>query len=384
MRTDTPRSARSAPAPRAEVPGGGPPAAGRPAIPAIGRVLTVLAAALLCSVAPPGPAGAQEPAERLFYYVDEEESFRSLRKHVDEITILGPSAYSVDEDGVVWGSVDDRVLELARKHDVDVMPLVVNPGFDQDLLHELLGDSAARHRAVETLVRECERHGYRGFQIDFENLHVDDRRAFTRFYRKAAEALHEADCEISAAVVHRYERYPGPTKYHKWLFENWRGGYDLEALAKAGDFLSVMTYAQHTRRTPPGPQAGTPWVKKVVEYFLERVPPEKLSLGIPLGSQHWYTRHEADLQPEKARSYSESVSYRRALGLAERHGARIQWSEKHEVPYAFYANGGTYEWVFLEDARSFAAKLEVVRQHDLRGFSAWVIGREDPAIWDEL
>lgn len=347
-------------------------------------LLLVAPALLLAGLAAPLALGAQEAPESLFYYVDDESSFRSFEAHVDRISVVGPSAYSVDEDGVVWGDVDPRVLELAEEHGVDVMPLIVNPGFDQQLAHDFLNDSTARRRAIESLVAECRRHGYSGFQIDFENIAIEDRAAFTRFFEEAAAALHGADLEISAAVVHRYTDHPGPTTYHKWLFKNWRAGYDLAALAEAGDFLSVMTYAQHTRRTPPGPQAGIPWVRKVVEYYLQEVPPEKLSLGIPLGSQHWYTRYEEDLDPEKARSYSESVSFRRATSLVERQGAELQWSEEHQVPFAFYANGGTYEWVFMEDARSFAAKLDLVREYGLRGFSAWVLGREDPGIWDRL
>ncbi len=344
--------------------------------------LTLLLPALACLAVPSAVAGQE--LERLFYYVDEETSFESFRENVERIDIVAPSAYSVDEDGVLWGEVDPRVMRLAAEHEVDVMPLVLNPGFDQEMLHELLSSDRARRRAVESMVELCRRHGYDGIQFDFENLHMNDREAFTRFYREAARALHDAGFRISIAVVHRPDDLPGPTRYHKWLFKNWRAGYDLEALAEAGDFISVMSYSQHTRRTPPGPQAGLPWVREVAEYFLRHMPPEKLSLGIPLSSQHWYTSQEDDIEPEKARSYSEGVSHRRATVLAERNDAELRWSEEHAVPYAFYHRGGTWEWIFMEDARSFEAKIDLARELGLRGFSAWVLGPEDPGIWDHL
>ncbi len=329
-------------------------------------------------------ATAQERIERLFYYVDRESSWESLVEHIDEISIVAPSAYSVDASGVVWGAVDPRLLDLAAEQGVGVVPLIVNPGFDQEDLHALLGDDAARRRTIESLVGECSRHGYRGIQFDFENLAHEDRDAYTGFYREAAQALHGAGCEISVAVVHRLEEYAGPTRYHGWMLADWRGGYDLAGLAEAGDFISVMTYSQHTRRTPPGPQAGLPWVREVAEYFLQFVPPAKLSLGIPTGSQHWYTSYEEKIEPELARSYSEGVSYAWGLGLAERHGATPVWSDEHQVAYAFYPVGGTFEWIFFEDARSFRAKLGLVDELGLRGFSAWVLGPEDPALWDVL
>lgn len=332
----------------------------------------------------PGHGRAQQSFERVFYYVDQESSYESLVQNIDQISIIAPSAYQADADGVVWGDVDPRVIRLGREHDVPIMPLILNPGFDQAMLHELLLDAEARRRAIQSMVELCRRHDFLGIQFDFENIHLTDRDAYTRFFREAAEALHGAGFQITAAVVHRPDELPGPTRYHKWLFKNWRAGYDLAAMAEAADFLSVMTYAQHTRRMPPGPQAGIPWVKKVIEYFLQYMPPEKLSLGIPLSSQHWYTSQEDRIKPEMARSYSEQVSHARAVALIQRNGTEPIWSEEHKVPYAFYARAGSFEWIFMEDARSFAAKLDVIETYDLRGFSAWVLGPEDPAIWTVL
>lgn len=342
-------------------------------------LLTILLIPLLASA----PAWGQQ-AERLFYYVDNEQSFHSFQENVDRIDVVAPSAYQVDEDGIVWGEMDPRMLELAREHDIQVKPLILNPGFDQEMLSALLANPEARARAVESMVELCRRNGYAGIQFDFENIHVNDRDAYTEFYREAAGALHAEGFLISMAVVHRPDILPGPSQYHKWLFKNWRAGYDLEAIAEIGDYISLMSYSQHTRRTPPGPQAGLPWQREVVEYFLEHMPPEKLSLGIPLGSQHWYTSQEDAIQPEMARSYSRGVTHARALALAERYGAELSWSEEQQVPYVFFERGGTFEWIFIEDARSFRAKLGLMEEYGLRGFSAWVLGPEDPEIWEAL
>lgn len=328
--------------------------------------------------------GAAQEIERLFYYTDNENSYASLSANIDRVSIIAPGGYSVDAEGLVWGEVDPRVIRLGRERSVPVMPLIVNPGFDQELLSQLLNDPVARARATAAMVELCRRHGYYGMQFDFENVAMPDRDALTQFYRETADALHRDGFRISIAVVHRPDDLAGPTRYHKWLFRNWRAGYDIEALSQIGDFISVMTYSQHTRRTPPGPQAGIPWVEDVVAWFLERMPPEKLSLGIPTGSQHWYTSQEDRIQPEMALSYSENISWPRAMALVERNGAQLIWSDEHQVPYAFYSRGGTFEWLFLENAQSFRAKLDVVRRHRLRGFSVWVIGSEDPGIWNDL
>ncbi|NIR50063.1 hypothetical protein GWO43_16285 [candidate division KSB1 bacterium] len=322
--------------------------------------------------------------EALFYYYNSEASFESLKKNADKVSILAPGGYSVDEDGIVWGSVDSRVLKLARKHNVKIMPLIVNPGFDQEMLHKLLTNDVARKRAIKSMVGECQTHNYLGIQFDFENLNINDKELFTQFYKETAEALHTAGFQLSIAVVHRPEEYPGNTKYLKWLFKNWRAGYDLKALAEHGDFISVMTYSQHTRRTPPGPNAGVPWMTRNIEYFLQHVPPEKLSVGIPVASMHWYTAHDNERYHVNARSWSRSLSYSEAIGIVEQFDAEITWHEEQKVPYTFFENDGVFEYIFFEDARSFQHKFDLVQKYKLRGFSVWVAGVEDPKIWDIL
>ena len=42
-----------------------------------------------------------------------------------------------------------------------------------------------------------------------------------------------------------------------------------------------MTYDQNTRWTMPGPVAGWQWTVENLDYALQFVPKEKLSLGIP-------------------------------------------------------------------------------------------------------
>jgi spore germination protein YaaH len=325
-------------------------------------------------------AQAQQ-VERLWYYVDREDAWESLQRNIRQIDVLAPSAYFVDEQGIVWGDVDARVIELTARHNVRLMPLLVNAGFDQEKLHQLLSTPAARQRVVASLVDIARRHNYWGIQIDFENVDVEDKDHLTTFYREAAQALRAAGKKISIAVVHRPDEQPGPTQYHKWLFANWRAGYDLKALGEAGDFISIMTYSQHTRRTPPGPSAALPWTEEVVQHFLKSVPASKLSLGIPTGAMQWYTSQEDRITPELARSYSRNLSYSWAMQVIERNNAKLIWDDVQKTAFAYFPNGGTWEWIFVEDARTFKAKRELIDKYKLRGFSVWVLGPEDPETW---
>ena len=346
-----------------------------------------LALSLLAPLALPAQASRPAPddgtGERLFYYVDGEASYQSFVRNADRITVVAPQSYVVDSLGIVFGDVDRRVLALAKAKGVKVMPLLVNEGFHQPSLRRLLADTAAQGRAVGTLVRLCREQGYWGIQFDVENINVQDRDRFTAFYRRAADALHRSGYAISVAVVPRASDDAGATGYERFLFDSWRGAFDLAALGRIGDFVSLMTYDQHTRRTSPGPVAGLPWMRAAVDYALRTVPPEKLSLGIPLYGRHWFTRYDAST-PDRGAIGHAAVSWAWGSGLAERAGGTLQWDAAQGTTWGHFERGGMWEWVFLEDIRAFDAKLALLRERKLRGFSAWVLGNEDARVWERL
>lgn len=325
---------------------------------------------------------AQYASENLFYMVDSEDSYQSFKDNLDQISVVAPQTFSISEEGVVWGEVDRRVRDLAEEHDIEVIPLIMNPGFDRDLFHSFLHDSTARHRTISMMVKLAGSYGFAGWQFDFEHIHISDREAFTNFYRETAEAFHEEGLSLSAAVVPTNSDYDLPTAYHRFLYEYWRGVYDLKELADIGDFLSLMTYSQHTRRTPPGPVAGIPWMKEMVEYMLDlNIAPEKISLGVPFYSTYWY----ADYSDERGGFINgRGASYEKVSGLIERYDADLVWLENQQCYYALWNHDGVFEYAFVEDARSISSKLNLLEDYNLRGISVWRLGQEDPEVWVEM
>lgn len=324
---------------------------------------------------------AQNSPEHLFYYVDDEDAFNSFKAHSDHISIVAPQTYSISKSGVVWGEVDSRVMEIAKEKNIKVIPLILNPGFDRTLFHEFLQDTSAQRRTIEMMVDLALKHEYAGWQFDFENIHISDRQAFTDFYKNTARAFSPHGLSLSVAVVPTNTDYDLKTAYHRFLYEYWRGAYDLKALAEAGDFLSLMTYSQHTRRTPPGPVSGVPWMEEMVNYLLNDlgIPPEKVSLGIPFYSTYWY----ADYDEERGGFINGTgASYEKVMSLVNRYNADQVWLEKQQCYYALWNHDGVFEYAFIEDKRSLEAKLKVLDEFNLRGISVWRLGQEDPKVWD--
>jgi spore germination protein YaaH len=336
---------------------------------------------LVCSLLAAVPArgvGAQS-LEALWYSTDAEASVQSFLANAGRISIVAPQSFSMDSSGIIWGRVDPRVVAKARAMRVKVIPLIVNPGFDQAIFHRVLTVPDARRRAINNITALCRDNRFDGIQFDFENISVADRDAFTAFSREVGDSLRRIGCSLSAAVVPRSSEHPGSTSYHRWIYDNWRGAYDYKALAQFMDFLSLMTYSQHTRRTPPGPVAGYPWMEDAVKYLLSLgIPPGKVSLGLPAYSHHWYPTVDAQAG---ARAWGTGLAWTAATGVLAKNGAQPIWDPRQKEAYAFWENDGIYEWLFLQDARAFEARLALARQYRLRGYSVWVLGQEDPKVW---
>lgn len=324
----------------------------------------------------------QIKSENLFYMIDTPESFNSFKANVDQISIVCPQAFFVSEDGVISGSVDKRILKIARANNIKVMPLIVNKGFNQQLLHEIVSTPTSRKRSMEMMLEYAKKYGLDGWQFDLEGLHISDRDNFTLYFKETAETFHKEGLQLSAALVHQFENVGGPSAYHLFLYENWRAGYAFKELSEIGDFISIMTYDQHTRRTPPGPVSGTEWMEKIIQYLLaEGVSPDKLSLGIPNYSVHWF----ADYSEEKGGfTNGRQIGYIKLQHLLGKYNTAPLWHEKAGCNYAMWDNGGVFEYVFIEDSHSLKPKLDILKKYKLRGISVWVLGSEDPDFWTVL
>ncbi len=320
----------------------------------------------------------------LFYMMGTQKSIDSFVQHAGKIDVLVPTWYNVDPHGLVSGQPNPYVMQVARTNGVAVMP-ILSAGGDRAGFHQLLGDEKAKQAMIASLLEQAALHGFSGFQFDFENIDWTDRDALTLLTAQTAKALHQHGLQLSMAVVPNAPGYAGGGAFSKWMWEYWRGAYDLKALAKVLDVVCLMTYDQHTRWTTPGPVAGMPWTMEHLKYALQAVPKEKLSLGIALYGYHWYAGNPVREDGKESSNISaDYIDADESLPLAKQYGATLQWDPvEHESWFYFYRDQ-MREWVFLPDAHAFRDRYALVKQYGLQGFCSWVLGAEDPAIWDAL
>ena len=234
------------------------------------------------------------------------------------------------------------------------MPIIAL--FDKKKFHLFAGNTIAQAQMNEAMIRECKLHGYTGFQFDFENIDWIDRDRLNDMVKTSAEALHKAGLQLTIATVPNAPGYPGAGGFAKCIYTDWRGAYDIAAIAKYVDLLCLMTYDQHTRWTMPG----------------------RLSLV------HRDAHQRNGTCLDKPNPTAEYIGTPNALQLAEAYKGNIRWDSADRTAYFYFYRDQMREWIFFTDLRTFKEHYQLVEKNGLQGFCSWVLGQEDPAIWNFL
>ena len=125
-----------------------------------------------------------------------------------------------------------------------------------------------------------------------------------------------------------------------------------------------------------GPVASLPFINGVLEYVKDKIPPEKLSLGIPLYNWGW--------RDDPFEKVSSSGTYKGLTYLLSNFLCNLGFNESLGASWLTYSYNNKQYSVWFQDGQTFQSRLDVVEQNNLRGFSAWVLGIEDPGIWNKI
>jgi spore germination protein YaaH len=110
------------------------------------------------------------------------------------------------------------------------------------------------------------------------------------------------------------------------------------------------------------------------------VPPGKASLGLAASSDHRFPHY--DPRTVDARSRGNDIGYVEMMRIMRSSGGVPYWDDRQKATFAMWERHGVFEHAWIEDARAFEEKLMLVRLHGLRWYSVWLLGQEDPRMWE--
>lgn len=116
-------------------------------------------------------------------------------------------------------------------------------------------------------------------------------------------------------------------------------------------------------------------VRRVVEYAVTVIPPEKIDLGIPNYGYDW------PLPFERGVTRASTIGNVQAVRIAIAQGVPIEFDRLSQSPFFTYEMGGILHEVWFEDVRSLQGKFDLIREFGLRGCGYWQIMQWFRANW---
>lgn len=294
------------------------------------------------------------------YYVVREPSadraiIRDFAPYSSYITLF---EYHFAPSGDIVNELNDAAaVEEAWRNRVTPLVAITNltpEGFSPTLVSQVLNNREARANLVENIFYLVSRKGYGGVNIDFEQIRGEDRDLFTGFLRQLRDRLKPAGYVVTIAV---------PAKTSEDI--PWLKGYDYGGIGTVVDYMFIMAYDWHHSASEPGPVAPIGGVRATLQFAVERVPRQKILLGLPLYGYDWIIPYQPGMLAT-ARSNQE------ALLMAMRYQSPIQYSLADESPFFRYTDAlGNVHEVWFEDVRSMGQKMKLARQFQLAGVGAW-------------
>ena len=260
----------------------------------------------------------------------------------------------------------EAAIQFGTKPVLTLTPLGPDGRFSNQLISSVIQNPEYTRNLIDNLLVTMEEKGYQGVDIDFEYILPQDRDAFTSFVGQVAETMRAYGYETSVALA------PKTSADQKGLLYE---GKDYRALGEAADYVLLMTYEWGYTYGPPMAVAPLNQVRRVVEYAITEIPPEKINLGIPNYGYDW------PLPFERGVTAARTINNVQAVRIAIEQGATIFFDETAKSPYFTYVQEGIEHEVWFEDVRSLNAKFDLIDEFHLRGCSYWQIMQFFRANW---
>lgn len=278
------------------------------------------------------------------------------------LTFLSPFSYKLTPTAELVPPDDSDLIFRAQRS--AVMPIMVvtnifDKGFSTEVLSVILASEELQERLIGNILSELTGKNYYGVNMDIEYIAPDDRERYNAFLERLTERLHNEGFIVMSALAPKISAdQPGV------LYE----AHDYAEQGRIVDYVIIMTYEWGYTYGPPLAVSPINEVRRVLDYAVTEIPPEKILMGMPNYGYDWAL-------PFMRGTPAQSVSLTQAVDLALRYGVEIQFDEQAQTPYFYYTDNGTQHVVWFDDPRSIDAKLQLIDDYRLAGASWWTVNR---------
>ena len=291
---------------------------------------------------------------------DFENGYKSLELNKYLISTVHPVLYGVNNDGTLLDrkpSKDqlNKLLSLCTTNDIEIVPTIGS--YDYKILGSVLQSDLYIEKLIGEILIEVDTYEYDGIDIDFEKIYSSEKEGYFKFLTRLKDELDKKNKTLSVTVVAKIR----DGKVDTLEVQDWKRIGDI------ADEVKIMAYDYTLQTSPtPGPIAPMPWIKEVIVYGLERIPKEKISLGIHLYAYLW--------KAEKA----SALTYISALNIVNNVKINEEYLKDISEGYAKYTcSDGSTCILYYQTPLGVKERVDIAKENNLRGVTYWRLGSEN-------
>lgn len=309
-----------------------------------------------------------EPIRMVWHQVFQEsglDAWDSLMENVSGVNVLAPTWFSiVDSEGTVESRANQEYVDRAHANGMQIWALVENINSEVKLDNaRLLNTTSSRTRIIQTLIEQALAYGIDGLNVDLEGLPSSAGSGYIQFIRELS-----VECRKNGLIL----------SVDNYVPSAWTTHYQRDKQAEVIDYLVIMAYDEHYNGSEAGSTASLPFVENgIANTIAQGVPADRIICAVPFYSRIWHG--------DGSSVSSETISMPNMQAYIAEHELTPIWEDDIAQNYVEYTDEeGTLHRIWVEDASSLQAKIDVIRNYSLAGVAGWKLGMETSDVWSIL
>ncbi len=291
-------------------------------------------------------------------------ALETINDHSDKVKTILPVWYRTEMDGVTKeipnAARKSDIERLALEKGVQIIPTIAND-FEPDAVSALLDNEELAQKTIDELVFLAVAKGYKGWDLDWEQMYPGDKIGLNYFVKSLSEKLHQKGLVMSVTVQAKTgTSVDAPSSQAQ----------DWAELAKYADQIRIMGYDFHYDESEAGAVTPLDLYQKMLDVAVKNIPRDKITIGLPTYGYDWIKME------------GENIQYKDVINRLEQMGVKWKRDPVSAALTAKYTKDLKSHEVWFEDMESTRIKINMARALGLYRFSFWRLGGEDPRIWD--
>lgn len=282
-------------------------------------------------------------------------SKETLEWWLPRLSWVAAFSYGFTEDGNLINLEDANLIIPATEAGVRPMmvltPLDADGNFNDNIAIRVFENPDAQQNLIDNIEANIKNKNMGGVDFDFEYLAADYANDYVELVGRTRGRLRPQGYLTTVALAPKVS-----TDQPGLLYQ----GHNYAGMGQAADYCLLMTYEWGYTYGPPLPVSPINSVRRVLDYGVTQIPPEKILMGM---SNYGYDWRLPFVQGE---SKAEKLTNYQALARAEYYGVDVQYDEEAQAPFFTYTSpDGSEHIVWFEDERSWRARLALVEEYAL-------------------